>query len=217
MSDGPGHDLPGLHPLSRDFGKERGKPIDRQYIHEFLWERRADVRGRVLEVADSGYTDYLGEGEVTQVDVLHATEHLPWVTLVGDLVTGEGIPRDAFDCMVLTQTLQFVYDVHAAVRTVRDCLVPGGVALVTLAGISQISQYDRQRWGDYWRFTADSARRLFADVFGEQQVEVVAYGNVLVAAGFLYGYALEDFTEAELAHRDEDFDFLIGVRAVRGS
>lgn len=217
MSGDLRHGLPGLQPISRDFGKDRGRPIDRQYIHEFLWERRGDVRGRVLEIADSGYTDYLGEGEVTQVDVLHATERLPWVTLVGDLATGEGIPSNAFDCMVLTQTLQFVYDVHAAVRTVHDCLVPGGVALVTLAGISQISQYDRQRWGDYWRFTADSAQRLFADVFGIGNVEVVAYGNVLVAAGFLYGYALEDFTAEELAHRDEDFDLLIGVRAVRGS
>jgi hypothetical protein len=37
---------------------------------------------------------------------------------------------------------------------------------------------------------------------------------VLVAAAFLYGYALEDLSEAELAHRDDDFHFLIGVRAV---
>lgn len=211
------HDLPGLQPVDRDFGRDRGKPIDRHYIHEFVWWRRADVRGRVLEVADSDYTDYLGEGEVTQLDVLHASEHLPWVTLVGDLATGEGIPRGAFDCMVLTQTLQFVYNTTAAVRTVHASLRSGGVALVTLPGISQISQYDRARWGDYWRFTADSARRVYEDVFGAGNVDVVVYGNVLVAAGFLYGYALEDFTAQELAHRDEDFDFLIGVRAVRRS
>lgn len=209
------HELPGLEPVDRDFGKGRGTPIDRRYIHEFLWPRRADVRGRVLEVADSGYTDYLGEGEVTHCDVLHATEHLPWVTLVGDLVTGDGIPRAAYDCMVLTQTLHVIYDVHAAVRTVRECLVPGGVALVTLPGISQRSDYDSRAWGDYWRFTADSARRLFADAFGDQHVEVVAYGNVLVAAAFLYGYAQEDLTAQELGHRDGSFDFLIGVRAVK--
>jgi hypothetical protein len=56
----PRHRLPGLEPLDRDFGKDRSNPIDRWYIHEFLWERRTDVRGRVLEVANSGYTDYLG-------------------------------------------------------------------------------------------------------------------------------------------------------------
>lgn len=210
-----GHELPGLEPVDRDFGKSRGAPIDRVYIHEFLWPRRTDVHGRVLEIADSGYTDYLGEGEVTHCDVLHAKEKLPWVTLVGDLATGEGIPQASFDCMVLTQTLHVIYDVHAAVRTVHDCLVPGGVALVTLPGISQRSDYDSREWGDYWRFTSDSARKLFDDVFGADNVEVVAYGNVLVAAAFLYGYAQEDLTAAELEHRDGSFDLLIGVRAVK--
>lgn len=208
-----GHRLPGLTPVSRDFGKERGRAIDRAYVHEFLWPRRADVRGRVLEVADSGYTDYLGEGEVTQLDVLHATDALPWVTIVGDLVTGEGIPREAFDCLVMTQTLHVIYDVHAAVRTCHDLLRPGGVVLATLPGISQVSRYDSDRWGDHWRFTSASARRLFGDVFDE--VEVVAYGSVLTAAAFLYGYAQEDLTAEELAHRDEDFEVTIGVRAVR--
>jgi SAM-dependent methyltransferase len=211
----PGHRLPGIEPVSRNFGMDRGKSVDRAYIHEFLWERRDDVQGRVLEIADSGYTDYLGEGAVTQVDVLHATEKAPWVTLVGDLATGEGIPRRAFDCIVLTQTLQYVYDLPAAARTLRDALRPGGVVLATLPGVSQVSHYDRERWGDYWRFTSDSARRLFGDAFGEDSVEVVAYGNVLVSAALLYGYALEELDAAEVAHRDPDYEFLIGVRAVR--
>jgi SAM-dependent methyltransferase len=210
-----GHRLPGREPLSRDFGKERGTPIDRAFIHEFLWARRQDVRGRVLEVADSGYTDYLGEGAVTQTDVLHVQEGLPWVTLVGDLVTGAGIPTDAFDCIVLTQTLHLIYDVHAAVRTAHDALSPGGVVLATLPGISQVSQFDRGQWGDFWRFTADSARLLFCEAFDPADVEVVVYGNVLVAAAFLYGYALEDLDPEELAHRDDDFHFLLGVRAAR--
>lgn len=212
-----GHRLPGVEPLCRDFGKSRGTPIDRAYIHEFLWERRADVRGRVLEVADSGYTDYLGEGEVTRCDVLHVQEGLPWVTLVGDLVTGEGIPRGAFDCFVLTQTLHLVAEVQAAVRHAHDALVPGGVLLATLPGISQVSQYDRRGWGDFWRFTGDSAGRLFGEVFDPAEVEVVVYGNVLVASAFLYGYAVEDLTAQELAVRDDDFHFLIGVRARRSS
>jgi hypothetical protein len=207
------NELPGLEPLCRDFGKSRGTPVDRAYIHEFLWERRADVRGRVMEVADSGYTDYLGEGDVTQVDVLHVQEGLSWVTIVGDLVTGEGIPKGAFDCFVVTQTLHLIYDLPAAVRTCHELLTPGGVVLATLPGISQVSQYDRQGWGDFWRFTADSAQRLFADVFGPEQVEVVPYGNVLVASAFLYGYAAEDLEPEALAHRDDDYHFLIGVRA----
>ena len=85
--------------------------------------------------------------------------------------------------------------------------------LATLPGISQVSRYDSDRWGDHWRFTSATARRLFGDVFDE--VEVVAYGNVLSAAAFLYGYAQEDLTADEIAHRDEDFEVTIGVRAVR--
>ncbi len=209
------HQLPGLQPLSRDYGKDRGTPIDRAYIHEFLWARRDDVRGRVLEVADSGYTDYLGEGAVTQCDVLHVRREYPWVTIVGDLATGEGVPQDAFDCIVLTQTLHLIYDLAGAVRTVHDALKPGGVVLATLPGISQVSQFDRREWGDFWRFTADSARRLFADAFGPAEVEVVPFGNVLVASAFLYGYALEDLDPAEVDHRDDDFHLLVGVRARR--
>jgi SAM-dependent methyltransferase len=209
------HGLPGLEPLDRDFGKSRGNPIDRWYIHEFLWERRQDVRGRVLEVADSGYMDYLGEGRVTHPDVLHATAGNPSATIVGDLATGEGVPEQAFDCIILTQTLHLIYDLVAAVDVTRRALAPGGVVLATLPGISQVSQADRRQWGDYWRFTQDSAGRLFAEVFGRENVETVAYGNVLVAAAFLYGYALEDLDEADLHRRDDDYDLLIGVRAVR--
>jgi SAM-dependent methyltransferase len=209
------HGLPGIEPLDRDFGKGRGKPIDRWYIHEFLWERREDVRGRVLEVADSGYTDYLGEGRVTKCDVLHAKPGNPWATLVGDLATGDGIPEAAFDCIVLTQTLHVIYDVAAAVEVVHRALRPGGVVLATVPGISQISTGDRREWGDYWRVTEDAARRLFAGVFGEDNVDTVAYGNVLVSAAFLYGFALEDLDEDELSHRDDDYDFLVGVRATR--
>lgn len=209
------HGLPGVEPVDRDFGKSRGHPIDRWYIHEFLWPRREDVRGRVLEVADSGYTDYLGEGRVTRQDVLHAKPGNPWATIVGDLATGDGIPERAFDCLILTQTLHLLYDVAGAVEVARRALVPGGVVLATLPGISQVSQADREAWGDYWRFTEDSARRLFAAAFGRANVESTAYGNVLVSAAFLYGYAVEDLDEAELGLRDDDYQLLIGVRAIR--
>jgi hypothetical protein len=45
-------DLRRLTPLSRCFGFDRGKPVDRYYIENFLASRAGDVRGRVLEIAD---------------------------------------------------------------------------------------------------------------------------------------------------------------------
>ena len=203
-------------PVSRSFGFERGQPIDRFYIERFLAAHAADVRGRVLEVAETTYTQWYGGADVTAGDVLYASEGNADATLVGDLTTGAGIPREAFDCILLTQTLQVIYDVRAAIAGTRDALVPGGVLLASIPGISQISREDNRDWGDWWRFTARSAQRLFGEVYGDENVEVTQHGDVRVAAAFLYGLAAEDLGEEALtAPADPDFHFLMTVRAVR--
>jgi hypothetical protein len=207
--------LAGLEPVSRMYGADRGKPVDRWYIERFLAAHSDDVRGRVLEVAETTYTEWYGGDDVTKSDVLHAAPGNPEATLVGDLSTGDGIPSEAFDCFIMTQTLHVIYDVQAAVKGTRDLLAPGGVLLATMPGISQISSDGRRDWGDWWRFTSDSARRLFGDVYGAENVQVEPHGNVLSSACFLYGFAAEELEEEELAHRDEAFELLMTVRAVK--
>jgi hypothetical protein len=202
-------------PVSRTFGFERGKPIDRWYIERFLKAHSDDVRGRVLEVAEDTYTGWYGGDRVTSSDVLYAAPGNPKATIVGDLTTGEGIPQAAFDCFICTQTLPFIYDVEAAVTGTRSLLAPGGVLLATVPGISQISREDMRDWGDWWRFTARSAQRLFAEAYGAENVEVEQHGNVRAAAGFLYGLAAEDLGAPALEPVDEDFHLLLTVRAAR--
>ena len=119
-------------------------------------------------------------------------EDRPQVTIIGDLTHADHIPADSFDCIILTQTLQVIYDVPAALRTVYRSLKPGGVALVTIPGISQISRYDMDRWGHYWSFTTCSARRLFEAHFPAEKLEITAHGNVLAAVAFLHGLAQEE-------------------------
>jgi hypothetical protein len=213
----PGPALPLLpeEPVSRTFGFERGKPVDRWYIERFLAEHAADVRGRVLEVAERTYTQWYGGDDVTTSDVLYAAAGHPEATVVGDLTTGAGIPEAAYDCFICTQTLQVIYDVGAAVAGTRRLLAPGGVLLATLPGISQISREDNRDWGDWWRFTARSAQRLFGEVYGEEHVQVQHHGNVHTAAAFLYGLATEDLEPGALAAVDPDFHLLMTVRAVR--
>jgi SAM-dependent methyltransferase len=215
----PGPELPVLpdEPVSRTFGFERGKPVDRWYIERFLAEHSADVRGRVLEVAESTYTGWYGGEDVTASDVLYAAEGNPDATVVGDLTTGAGIPEAAYDCFICTQTLQVIYDIRAAVAGTRRLLAPGGVLLATLPGISQISREDNRDWGDWWRFTARSAQRLFADVYGEEHVQVRQHGNVHAAAAFLYGLAAEDLDLSALELTDPDFHLVMTVRAVRAA
>jgi hypothetical protein len=208
--------FPGLSPVSRVFGLDRGRPIDRYYIERFLEGSAADVAGRVLEVGDADYTRRFGRGRVTQSDVLHAEPGNRRATIVGDLTTGRGVPHGAFSCVILTQVLPFVYDVPAAVRTCHAALAPGGVLLATVPGISQVSRYDADRWGDFWRFTPQSVARMFADTFGDGAADVRTHGNVLVACAFLQGLASHELTPAELDAVDPDYPVLMTVRAVKG-
>jgi hypothetical protein len=95
-------------------------------------------------------------------------------------------------------------------------LRPGGVVLATMPGISQIVRYDMDRWGDYWRFTTLSARRIFECAFPGGDIGVEAHGNVLVAAAFLYGLSSRELRPEELERNDPDYEVLITVRAVKG-
>ena len=207
-------DLRILAPVDPMFGWSRGTVIDRFYIERFVDEHRADIRGRVLEIGDPTYTRRFGDDRVEREDVLHYVEGNPLATMVGDLENGEGIPSDAFDCVILTQTLQMIYDARAAVRTLHRILKPGGVVLMTSHGTSRVGRHiERDDWGEYWRFTRLSGRLLFADVFGAENVTAVSYGNVLTCTAFLHGIAAEELEPAELEHFDRDFELLVAVHA----
>lgn len=204
-----------LTPVSRVFGLDRGQPIDRYYIERFLQKHSADIRGRVLEIGNSTYTRQFGRQQVTCSEVLHVTAGNPRATVIGNLETAEGVPQECFDCVILTQTLPYIYDIKAAVANVYAALKPGGVLLATLSGISQISRYDMERWGDYWRFTSLSARRLFEEVFPPANVTVEAHGNVLAAIAFLHGLASHELSGQELDFHDPDYEVSIMLRAVK--
>jgi SAM-dependent methyltransferase len=202
-----------LKPISPHWGSERGQPIDRYYIESFLAANARFIQGRVLEIGDDTYTRMFGDDRVVQCDVLHVAENKSKVTIIGDLTSADHIPSDSFDCVILTQTLQTIYDVPAVVNTVNRILKPGGAVLVTVPGISKISRYDMDRWGYYWSFTTKSARRLFEVAFPAENVHVNAYGNVLASVAFLHGIASEELKKKELDFFDPDYELLITMIA----
>jgi len=201
-------------PISQHWGLDRGFPIDRYYVEEFLARYAADIRGRVLEIEDDMYTRQFGSNRVTRRDVLHVVAGNPRATLVGDLTCADHIASNTFDCIILTQTLHLIYDTRAVLQTLHRILKPGGVVLATFPGITRISH---KEWADswFWGFTSASARRLFEEVFSVANVRVQSHGNILVAVAFLHGLAIEDIQREALDYHDNDYEVLITVRAVK--
>lgn len=172
-----------------------------------------DIHGHVLEIADNSYTLTFGGNRVSKSDILHVTADNPKATIIADLTNAKQIISETFDCIILTQSLQFIYDVNAALQTVYRILKPNGVLLATFPGISKISRYDMQQWGEYWRFTSLSAYRLFTEEFHKNNVIIKSYGNVLTAIASLEGLITEELRIAELDYCDPDYEVLITVRA----
>jgi SAM-dependent methyltransferase len=203
-----------LTPISRQYGFDRGRPIDRHYIENFLARYAGDVRGRTLEIGDDTYTRRFGADRVTRRDVLHVSRDHPTATIVGDLASAEHIASDVFDCVILTQTLHLVFDVRAALATVHRILRPGGVLLATFPGLSQIADAEWKRsW--YWGLTTLSARRLIAETFPRAEVQIESWGNVLAATAFLHGLADEELRTNELDYQDPQYELLITLRAAK--
>ncbi|MEJ7811901.1 MAG: methyltransferase domain-containing protein [Gemmatimonadaceae bacterium] len=200
-------------PLGDHWGYDRGTPVDRYYVERFLDEHRRDIRGRVLEVKDGEYTELYGTG-VERRDVLDIDAANPHATIIADLAAAHSIPSDHFDCFILTQTLQLIYDTRAALTHAHRILRPGGVLLMTVPSLSPLA-YDPAVQSDYWRFTAASCSALVGEVFGAEHTAVRSYGNVLTAIAFLSGMAHEELTPRELDTSDKRFPLLITVHAVK--
>ena len=202
-------------PISNDFGLSRGTPIDRYYIEFFLKENEVDIKGTTLEIAENTYTKQFGCG-VTSFEVLHVDKSNRKATIIGDLARPDTLPEKMVDCFICTQTLNFIFDVRRAIEGCFKLLKDGGVFLGTVSGISQVSRYDMDRWGDYWRFTDLSLKKLFAEYFRESNIAIRTFGNVFAANAFLQGIALEDIEDRSLLNvRDPDYQVTLGIRAVR--
>jgi SAM-dependent methyltransferase len=215
----PGNINPGdferATPFSYEFGFDRGGAIDRFYIENFLEENAHLVSGTVLEIGDNDYTLRYGADRVKKSDILHVDSRNPKATYVGDITDAPQIESNSFDCIILTQTLHLIYDFRSALKTCFRILKPGGSLLLTVPGISHI---DHGEWKDYWlwSFTDKSMRRLMLENFDEGRVETKTYGNVYVAAAFLYGMGLPEFKKEFLSHHDPSYQVIISVKATKG-
>ena len=197
--------------VSNVFGSERGKAVDRKYIEQFLYENSDVIKGVVLEVLNNNYTKKFGGNKVDKSVVSHVKG---WGkdTVLCNFETGEGVVSNMYDCIICTQTLQYIFDVKSAIANIFKMLKSGGYALITVPGIKPLCEYDDRNWGEYWSFTAKSIKRIIEEVCDIQDADVKSYGNVKTATAYLYGVCVEDLSSADFIDNDERFPFIIAAR-----
>jgi len=196
------------NPISSVFGFDRGTPIDRYYIEAFLSENRMHIKGTTIEIADNAYTKQFGEN-VSRSLILHVSDKS--ADIIGNLETGEGVPFELADCIIMTQTLSFIFDVKSAVKHSLQMLKKGGCLLITNPGITQISRYDYDRWGQYWSFTDKTIRRLCEEHVPKKNITTSTYGNVKTASCFLYGLASEELSNEDLQYHDPNYQLVVAA------
>ena len=208
-------DLTGPLPLSENMGFSRGAPIDRFFIERFLARHQGDICGRVLEVGDNRYTEKFGGHRVSVSDVVDVRADNPKASIIADLQTATSIPSDSVDCIILTQVLIYMDDVEAALATVVRILKPGGIALITVPGISQICSdpEEASKWN--WSFYPRKFQQLLAKFFDPKKLIVEGYGNLKTTIGFLAGLAQEDIASDDYALQDFRYPLIVAARATK--
>ncbi len=201
-------------PFSNEFGYDRGGPVDRYYIENFLKANEQKISGRVLEIGGNEYTLLFGGNRVTQSDILHVDESNEQATFIGDISNAPQIPDNTFDTIILTQTLHLIYDFKDALSTCHRILKPGGTLLLTVPGITPI---DRGEWNKtwYWSFTDKALKKLMPETFPSGNLEIQSFGNVFIATAFLYGMGIGEVEKSKLDVHDPAFQVIITVKATK--
>jgi Methyltransferase domain len=203
-----------LGPFSRNWGFDRGTPVDRIYIESFLAAHAADIRGTCLEVMNSAYTDRFGGGRVSCRDVLDIDPANTGATVIADIGVPQSLPPSRYDCVIFTQTLHLIPDMRIALDNVWRALVPGGVLLVTA---STLGKHDPRKGfhHDRWRITKTGLEWLLAGL-EQATFEVTTYGNLVACAAYLYGLAAEELQPDELHTNDPAFPMIVTSRVRKG-
>jgi hypothetical protein len=191
-------------PYSEHYGNDRGLPIDRIYIEDFLARHADDVRGEVLEVQSPAYTQGFGADRVSGSSVVDLDPSNPRATVIADLCEPGALPDRRFDCIILTQTLQYLGRPDIALRNLWSALTPDGVLLLTVPALSRLDPAAGA--SDRWRFTPFGLETLLrAALPPEAEIEVAGYGNAIAGAAFFVGLATQDIGRKRIRSLDTAF------------
>ncbi len=200
-----------LAPISDKFGFDRGKPIDRYYIDNFIEKHQDKILGHCLEVHDDAYLKRFGASKVTVSDVVDIDTSNKLANIYCDLTYAQNIADNTYDCLVITQTLGLIPDHGQAIKQLHRILKPGGTLLLT---VSTMGPYIKNGNG-YWRYSPKSVAYLLEKYFKKENMHIDTYGNALAGQAFWVGMAAEEFEPEQLNFKDERFPVIVTAVAFK--
>jgi len=190
-------------PFSSTYGFERGKPIDRYYLHRFMEAHRALVTGDVLEIQGNSYTERFGH-YLTRADSFDIEPRFEPTFLCDFAHCEDVIPSHAYDCLLLPNTLTHFRELDLCLAQARRIVRPGGIVLASAAGLLPLTG----DVPDYWRLTPHGWREKLTAAWPGATLEIAGHGNCLSSVGAQLGLAQEELTIAELDVQDPRFPVL---------
>jgi SAM-dependent methyltransferase len=139
------------------------------------------ITGDVLEVRSAAYTDRFG----SRSHIIDINPSNRAATLVVDLCRPSSLMADSYDCVILTQTLQFLEAPEVALINLWRSLRPGGTMMITVPCAVRIDHELPE--ADYWRWIPAGLRELIGRHCDEAMVEVEGAGNLVTALAALLG------------------------------
>lgn len=202
-----------VKPISTIYGIERGVPIDRFYIERFLTENKKYIKGHCLELLENNYTIKYGGNNILKSDILDLDLNNKRANIFGDLKNLKNIINDnSYDCVILTQVLQFIDNCQEAISECYRILKPGGALLITVPCLGRMDCASGVE-GDFWRFTSASINYLLKDKFDKTMVSSV--GNVKTGISFWIGLSQQDIKKSSYNYNDENFPMLVTAVAIK--
>jgi glycosyltransferase involved in cell wall biosynthesis len=203
-------DLRKVVPIGKLFNLDRGIPIHNFYCDLYLSSVARYIQGRILHV---GERHEKGRGGTSVSSVLEKIGADDYESLLLEHVRGRELDAGQFDCIIVSDCLEYDPNPDIPLALLKRLLKPGGVLFAILPGLQ--SGHRQGGIGNvHWHFTTHSARNLFERFFSRDNTYTRGFGNILTTIAALHGLTAQELTPAELENHDPAYEVSIFVQAI---